>query len=235
MNEKEQRKVEAQNKAWYKKLMIYGGLGLVVLGFVWSIFYSQGVKDDRKAMAVDLVKIVSDDYVKGNPNASVTLIEYLDFECEACGAYYPIIKQLKADMPDDVRVVNRYFPLPGHRNGMTAALAVEAAGRQGKYFEMHDLVFERQKEWGEKQIPTPDVFEKYAQELKLDITKFKADVNSDSVKQRVERDIDSGKKLGNTGTPSFYLNGTKLNSPGSLESFKQIILNEKAKVLKENN
>jgi protein-disulfide isomerase len=114
---------------------------------------------------------------------------------------------------------------------MTAALAVEAAGRQGKYFEMHDYVFERQKEWGEKQIPTPDVFEKYAQELKLDITKFKADVNSDSVKQRVERDIDSGKKAGNTGTPSFYMNGVKLDNPRNLEEFKQVILAEKAKVL----
>ena len=95
------------------------------------------------------------------PRATKTLrsplIEYLDFECEACGAYDPVVKKLQNEFSNDLLVVIRYFPLPGHKNSMTAALAVEAAGRQGKFWEMHDALFENQKSWGEKSAPDPEL------------------------------------------------------------------------------
>ncbi len=186
----------------------------------------------KEEVANSLTTIVSDDYVTGPETAPVTLIEYLDFECEACGAYFPLVKQLEQEFPNDLRVVRRYYPLPGHKNGLPAALAVEAAARQGKFDEMHDLLFTEQKNWGEKQAPTPAVFEGYAKKLGLDVAKFKQDVASQSVKDRVQRDVDSGTKLGNTGTPSFYLNGQKIQNPRSLEDFKTLIQAEILKVPK---
>jgi protein-disulfide isomerase len=172
--------------------------------------------------ATTLLTVAPDDYIKGKVGGQVTLVEYVDFECEACAAFFPLVKQLEKDFSNDLQIVIRYFPLPGHRNGMPAALAVEAAGQQGKFFEMHDLLYTEQKKWGEKPTPTPEVFEAYAQQLGLDMEKFKVAVNSPETKARVERDIESGKALGNTGTPSFYLNGKKLQ-PNSYDEFKKAV------------
>ncbi|OQY66066.1 hypothetical protein B6D29_03280 [Microgenomates bacterium UTCPR1] len=170
-----------------------------------------------------LLEVVPDDYIKGNKNASVTFVEYLDFECEACAFYYPLVKQLAEEFKNEVRFVNRYFPLPGHQNGLPAALAVEAAGRQGKYWEMHNILLGNQKSWGEKQSPEPAIFESYAKQIGLNMDQFKKDVNSPAVRDRVNRDKDSGTKLGISGTPTFYLNGEKLPNPRSVEDLKKTI------------
>ncbi len=180
---------------------------------------SAPVSDDQKK----LLEVVPDDYIKGNKEASVTLIEYLDFECEACGAYYPLVKQLAEEFKTDVRFVNRYFPLPGHKNGLPAALAVEASARQGKYWEMHDKLFAEQKNWGEKPAADPKIFEGYAQQIGLNMDQFKKDVASKEVKDRVERDKNSGTKLGVSGTPTFFLNGDKIPNPKTPEDFKTFI------------
>lgn len=180
---------------------------------------STPVSDEQKK----LLEVVSDDYIKGNKEASVTLVEYLDFECEACGAYYPLVKQLAEEFKTDVRFVNRYFPLPGHKNGLPAALAVEAAARQGKYWEMHDKLFNEQKNWGEKQAADPKIFEGYAQAIGLNMDQYKKDVASKEVKDRVERDKNSGTKLGVSGTPTFFLNGDKIPNPKTPEDFKTFI------------
>ncbi len=177
----------------------------------------------------ELIDIVSDDHIKGNKDSSVTLIEYLDFECEACGAYYPLVKQLSEEFKTEVRFVSRYFPLPGHKNGMQAALSVEAASKQGKYWEMHDVLFENQSSWGEKQFADPTIFEGYAKQIGLNLEQFKKDVSSKEVKDRVERDKASGQSLGVSGTPSFFLNGEKLQNPKTPEDFKTLI---KAAILK---
>lgn len=222
--------VTAAKKQRFKKTFLWGlgGIFLVaaVSGFIWWGFLVS--KDSEKAKE-SLTTIVFDDYVIGGPNASVTLIEYLDFECEACGAYFSLVKKLEQEFTNDLRVVLRYYPLPSHKNGLPAALAVEAAARQGKFLEMHDLLFTEQKNWGERPTPTPAVFEGYAKQLDLDLEKFKQDVASQSVKDRVQRDVDSGTKLGNTGTPSFYLNGQKLQNPKNYEDFKTLI---QAEILK---
>lgn len=224
--EKEARIINAQRRKTLIKTAWLIAAVAIVGGLFW---FSSAATKEKKAEENSLTTIVADDYVKGNPNAPVTLIEYLDFECEACGAYFPLVKQLEKAFPNDLKIVLRYYPLPGHKNGLTAALAVEAAARQGKFIEMHDLLFTEQKNWGEKPAPTPEVFEGYAQKLGLDLAKFKQDVASQSVKERVQRDVSSGTKLGNTGTPSFYLNGQKIQNPRSLEDFKTLI---QAEILK---
>ena len=167
--------------------------------------------------------LAADDYIRGATTSPVVLVEYLDFECGACGSYYPVIKQLEGEFGDRVTFVARYFPLQGHRNGLTAALAAEAAGRQGKFWEMHDLLFSRQKEWGNKAVQTPEVFEGYAAELGLNMEQYRADVASSEVRARVERDLTEGRAAGVNSTPSFYLNGQKIQNPASAEAFRQIL------------
>lgn len=221
--EKNKHELRRQNAQFRSKVKTIGWTLFVVAivgGFVWL---SVSGSEKKVAITNSILTVASDDYVKGSMNASVTLIEYLDFECEACGAYFPLIKQLGQEFPDDLKIVQRYFPRPGHKNGLTSALAVEASARQGKYNEMHDLLFTEQKNWGEKTAPDPTIFEKYAEQLGLDLTKFKLDVVSQSAKDRVQRDLDSGAKLGNTGTPTFYINGEKIENPRSYEDFKTLI------------
>jgi protein-disulfide isomerase len=207
-------------------------MGVIFIGCLLLIVWSSSNKPSTGSSAntpttpanvADIVSVKADDYVKGNPNGSVVLIEYLDFECEACRAYFPLVKQLEKDFPNDLKIVMRYFPLPSHRNAMPAALAVEAAGRQGKFIEMHDLLYTEQEKWGEKAVATPAVFEAYAQQLGLDMEKFKQDVASPEVKARVQRDVDGGMALGARGTPTFILNGEKIENPQGYEPFKALI------------
>ncbi len=198
----------------------------ILASLIWMLSSGNSTPEKKTEVvssdASTLLAVAPDDYIKGKKDGQVTLVEYVDFECEACAAFFPLVKQLETDFKDDLQIVIRYFPLPGHRNGMPAALAVEAAGQQGKFFEMHDLLYTEQKKWGEKPKPTPEVFEAYAQQLGLDMEKFKAAVNSPETKARVQRDMDSGEALGNTGTPSFYLNGKKLQ-PNSYAEFKAAV------------
>lgn len=112
---------------------------------------------------------------------------------------------------------------------MTSALAVEAAGRQGKYWEMHNLLFENQRDWGEKQAPDPKIFENYARNIGLDMEQYTRDIASPELKARIERDRKEGQKLGLSGTPSFYLNGKKIENPRGYEDFKALIQAEIAK------
>jgi len=200
---------------------------LLVGGFIFT--NKMGSSSSSNSIDKKLLEVVPDDYIKGNKDASVTFVEYLDFECEACAFYYPLLKQLAEEFKNEVRFVNRYFPLPGHQNGLPAALAVEAAGRQGKYWEMHNILYENQKSWGEKQFPDPTIFEGYAKQIGLNIDQFKKDVTSAGVSNRVNRDKDSGIKLGVSATPTFYLNGEKLPNPRSVEELKSLI---RAAVLK---
>jgi len=170
-----------------------------------------------------MLNVAADDNKKGAEGATVVLVEYLDFECSACASYYPIVKQMEGEFGDRVQFITRYFPLSIHRNGMTSALAAEAAARQGKFSEMQELLFSRQKEWGNKQVETPEVFEAYAQELGLDVEKFKADVVSAEVKARVKRDADAAIAIGAKGTPTFFLDGVLLSNPQSPDAFRTVL------------
>ena len=182
----------------------------------------------------DLLVVQADDWAKGNKEPKVTLVEYLDFECESCGAYYPVMKKLFEEFGNEVKFVVRYFPLDGHKNSMTSALAAEAAGKQGKYWEMHDKLFENQRSWGESRSSKADEFEKYAEDLGLDMAKYKRDVESKDLKNRIERDRSSGFRLGIQGTPTFFLNGEKIKNPRGHEEFK-VVLQQAIEMVKKNN
>ncbi|UJA22034.1 thioredoxin domain-containing protein [Thermoleophilia bacterium SCSIO 60948] len=150
------------------------------------------------------------------PDSDVTVVEFLDFECEACGALYPVMEQLREEYDGEVEFVIRYFPLPSHFNSTNAALAVEAASKQGKLEEMYKLMFETQESWGEQQSSAEPLFRQFATELELDMEQFDADVASGETLERVELDKQDGEDLGIQGTPALYLNGEELQ-PGSFE------------------
>ena len=167
--------------------------------------------------------IVLDDHIGGSATAPVTLVEYSDFQCPACGAYYPMLEQLRKDAGDNLRFVYRHFPLRGtHKNADMAAYASEAASLQGKFWEMHAMIFEHQADWSDSN-DAKGIFTEYAKTLGLDMEKFAADLFADSTKTRVERDVASGLKAGVNATPSFYLNGKRIQNPRSLAEFKTVI------------
>ena len=152
-------------------------------------------------------------------DGKVTVVEFLDFECEACGAFYPYIEQLRADYDGRVTFAFRYFPLPNHGNSMNAALAVEAASRQGALEGMYSRLFETQREWGEKGAESQAwLFRQYAEELGLDMTQYDADVADPLVGIRVKSDFEEGIELGVDRTPTFFVNDRRL----TIETFDDL-------------
>ncbi len=156
------------------------------------------------------------------PNEKAVLVEFLDFECEGCAAAYPFIEELRAEYADTVTFVNRYFPLPGHPNSVTAAVAVEAAAQQDAYEPMYQRMFETQTEWSHTTEDRSDVFRGYAEDLGLDMAAYDAAVADPATRERVELDVADGTALGVSGTPTFYLDGEQL-APSTLEEFTAAI------------
>lgn len=153
-------------------------------------------------------------------DGKVTVVEFLDFECEACKAMFPVIERLRAEYGDRVTFVIRYFPMPGHPNSDTAALAVEAAAQQGALEPMYRKMYETQEQWGHQQASQAENFTGYARELGLDIQRFQQTVNDPATVDRIKRDMNDGMALGVEGTPTLFLNGQQLPSMPSYEQMK---------------
>ncbi len=196
------------------------GLVLIVVLAVVSLFvFAPEVKYKFENNAVHPL-----DNVKGNKDAKVILIEYSDFECPACRTYYPILRQLFTEFGDRATFVYRHFPLTSiHPNAEFAARAAEAAGKQDKFWEMHDLLFQKQAEWSNIADIVP-VFKNYAALVGIDADKFESDFNSREVKDFVSSQKAHANSSGFPGTPTFVLNGEVIDNPSSLEQFRSIIL-----------
>ena len=163
----------------------------------------------------------SEDHTKGS--GAISLIEYSDFQCPACKTYFPVVKKVSEELGDKVTVAYRHFPLVlAHQNARQAAEASEAAARQGKFWEMHDKLFAGQESWAEDRNAQL-VFENYAREIGLNVDQFKTDLTSAEVRQRVERDVQSGNEVNIAGTPTFFLNGKQMESPRSYDDFRTAI------------
>ena len=150
-------------------------------------------------------------------DSDVTFVEFLDFECEACRAAYPAVEQLRSQYGDEVTFVVRNFPL--HGNSEAAARAAEAAAAQGKFEQMYDRLFETQTEWGEKESSQEEVFFGFAEDLGLDMEEFRAVYDDPATLQKIRRDKADGQALGVTGTPTFFLDGEKLE----VGSFEELV------------
>lgn len=174
------------------------------------------------AHATELIGTSS--YVKGPENASVEVVEFADFQCPACAAAYPQVEQLFEQYQDKgVSLRFRNFPLPQHAYAKLAANAVEAAGQQGKYWQMVDLVYRGQADWAPETSPqhteafATAQFEHYATLLQLNLDQYKAAVAAKAFQSKIDQDVTNGTSLGVHGTPTFYVNGVEVHGVAQLE------------------
>ncbi len=164
-------------------------------------------------------------HIEGKGAKNVTLVEYGDFQCPACGAYYPIVKSLVEKYQADIYFQFRNNPLESlHQNARAASRAAEAASIQGKFWEMHNALYENQKAWENSPDPLA-LFKEYAKQVGVsDITKFATDYKSAAVNSIINADLQSGKKYSITGTPTFVLDGKKIETnPNSADAFNKLI------------
>jgi protein-disulfide isomerase len=179
-------------------------------------------------MIIDLAEPVDDerDHVRGPEDAPVTVVEYGDFECPYCGQAEPVIRELLADFGDDVRYVWRHLPLSDvHPRAQLAAEAAEAAAEQGAFWEMHDLLLDRQDA-----LRIPDLV-RYAEELRLDVERFEEHVRKHAGAGRVAEDVDSADLSGVSGTPTFFIDGRRHHGAYDIETLSKAVRTARARAL----
>lgn len=210
-----------------KRVALWGGalivLGGLVLALAWS--QSQSTKPQPSSdSAANVPAVTERDHVKGNAMATSVLIEYSDFQCPACKAYYPVVSKIADELGTKVQVAYRNYPLSQlHKNARTAASAAEAAGKQGKFWEMHDVLFINQEKWSESKDVKRD-FSAYAKAIGLSVEQFTQDLSDKTLQEKIDADLSGGTAAGVQGTPTFFLNRKKLEStPPNYEQFKERI------------
>lgn len=209
--------------------IIIGIIAVLFLGFL----YFGNNKDEGSSS--DNSAATASDHVKGKLDSKVTLVEYGDFQCPVCGSYYPTVEQLTEKYKDKIKFQFRNLPLSQvHQNAFAAARAAEAAGEQGKYWEMYDTLFANQMSWSSS-TSVRSVFKQYAAQLGLDTTKYDAAFASDKVNKTINADIAAFRKTKESmATPTFFLNGKKVDLPAltgddgkpSMDKFSALIDSE---------
>jgi protein-disulfide isomerase len=166
-----------------------------------------------------LVHVNENDHIQGPSTAPITLVEYGDYQCYVCKVASPVVKQLQKELKGQLRFVFRHFPLKqSHPYAFMAAQAAEAAHRQNKFWEMHDLLYANQLQLN------PDILISLAKQLQLDVEKFKTDLNSSEISQKIESDFNAGVRSGVNGIPCFYINEERYDGTPFYESLKQALL-----------
>jgi protein-disulfide isomerase len=189
---------------------------VIVVAMLGGLIFVSG-KDKLDVNTVNTDKILAAtqqsgniaDHVFGKADSKVMIVEYGDFQCPGCGRAYPVLKTISEKYKDQVAFVFRNFPLTTlHPNARAAAAAAEAAGLQGKYWEMHNLLYESQQEWQSADAEArTSLFLGYAKDVGIDQTKFTKDVSDPNINKKITFDQALGKKLNLSGTPSIFLNG----------------------------
>lgn len=153
----------------------------------------------------------------------ITIVEYSDYQCPACAYFHPIVEKLKDKYGDQIEFEMKYFPLNSHQYAALAARAAQAAKNQGKFYEMHSLLFENQKRWSGSGSPT-SLFVNYARELDLDVDQFKNDLNASETQKVVMEQRQEGRNAGVDATPTFFIEGDKVDPlPRNFEQFDQLL------------
>ena len=193
---------------------------LIVIAAGMLFFGKSQTAQDVKGAADQNVLYSNNIHTIGDKNAPIKIVEFADFQCPACAAAYPITKKIIEQNSQKVYFVARHYPLPSHDNAQIAAKAVEAAANQGKFWEMYELLFLRQKDWSGKNN-AEEIFTDYAKELSLDIETFENDL--DPAVGTINTDYADGNKLGVNSTPTFFINGQKYTGVITEDQFQQIL------------
>lgn len=160
---------------------------------------------------------------EGEAEAPVVMTEYSDYQCPACGYFHPIVKKLKEEFGEQLHINYKFFPLNSHQYAALSARAAQAARNQGKFLEMHNMLFEGQRRWSSSPNPQP-IFMSYAREIGLDMAQFRSDLNSAEAQRTVMEEKREGQNMGVNATPTFIINGTMLETPPStFEEFRKVI------------
>ena len=204
----------------------------VIIIFVFLfVVYAASNKSESSSQVIQtkLQKVLPTDHVKWGVDQKNVLVEFSDYQCPACASFHQVLKAYEASGSAQNKVarklafVYKNYPLEKiHKNARPAAYAAEAAGMQNKFSEMGDLLFNNQKGWGESN-DSNKIFREYAKRLNLDLVKFNKDMTSPEVKKLVDDDIILGNQVGITSTPTFYLNGKKLEF-STLDEFNKLLL-----------
>ncbi len=161
--------------------------------------------------------------IRGPENAPLTLVEFGDYQCPSCGAYHPLVKEILNRYPQQLRLEFHHFPLVTiHPNSMLASQAAEAAGEQGRYWEMHDAIFDHQREWADSPNAEP-IFIALASGFGLDINKFMQALRSPQIQERILKDVERGNNAHVEAVPTFFINGEQVHVRLSMEDFVQAI------------
>ena len=217
----------------YLPFIIVVGVALVTFGSGTMLYRAKRpqVKNIPESQSVAAGSDASA-HVRGNPDARVTLEEFGDFQCPPCGQFAVFVEELLKEYDSRLRVVFRNFPLPAHEHAREAALAAEAAGFQGKFWEMHDTLYREQSAWS-KAPNTRELFESYAGTLGLDLEQFKKDMESDKARGRVDSDHALGDFLGVKVTPTLFINNRPVDpqekNPEGVRAAINAALAEKSK------
>ena len=187
--------------------------------FVGIVAFTGG--DDKENSVISNAK--PSQHIYSKTDSKVTLVEYGDFQCPYCYQYEPIVAQVREKYKGKINFQFRNFPLQAtHQNAFAAHRAAEAAKKKNKFWEMHDLLYQNQKQWSEAQSVNP-YFESYAKQIGLDVNKYKTDFASKEVNAIINADMKAGNDLKVTGTPTFFLNGKKTEITADLASFEKVI------------
>lgn len=229
MEWQEKAKIEERN-AKIKKYSIWGIGTLVIIaaiaGLVWIVSASPTSSSQSSSTPINVAPVSAKDITTGNSKSKVTLLEYADFQCPACAAYHPFVNQLLTDENGKILYVYRMFPLTSlHPNSHISAQAAYAAKKQGKFFEMDDLLFSNQTDWAD-QIDPRSIFVGYAKQLKLNVDQFQTDMSSDEAKNYVNESEKQALAEGMNSTPTFVLNGNKITNPNNYTDFKKLVDDE---------
>lgn len=201
-------------------LLIGTIVGTIALVVGIAFFFSGTNQQNGLAAPADEATVLGEArHATGSAEAKVTIVEFSDFQCPACQAIQPLVKQVTAQYPDDVRLVYRHFPISSiHPYAQIAAQASEVAAEEGKFWEMHDLLFARQSAWEglESEDAVRVTLTEYAGELGIDSAKFSERIGSEEIRQRVLEDLADVSALGLNSTPSLFVNNQKISAPQQL-------------------
>lgn len=206
-------------------------LGIILIATVVLLFGGVFLLTRKgSSQAVEGASVVQIDYSKGQKigtdSAKVKLVEFSDFQCPACADAQPFVKKLKDAYPNQIQVIYRYFPLSQHPFGRQTAYLAQASAEQGKFWQIHDKLFETQAQWfGLNSTEATAFFLDLAKQIGLDEGSVKQAMEDPAVKIKIDDDIAEGRQIGVNSTPTFYLNGKKLNIQG-FEDLNAAVANE---------